>query len=436
MENDIRTILDRAAARIRGAGHRESGDAPRGWFDRHFHWRKFLDDQVFGQSTFKHRSRWDYLGYTGTTALVLIAIQALSGLFLLLYYVPDPEKAFGSVQMIRNDVPFGMLFQNLHSINAKLIILVLFIHMFRIMVISAHRGPREPQWYSGAILLFLMLLAGFSGYLLPWSQQSYWAMVIGTEAARSAPVVGNILVSVLRGGDAVTGATLHRFFALHVTLLPVFVVILIWLHVKWVWRTGVIAPPDMYASVHEDECTGCGKCEIVCSFEAIRMRDSGDLKLPLVDRERCNACRSCVNECPVKCITFKSDARGFLTEPVFPDNLLNRLKGVMIALIILFFSVFFLHGLLMAEKVPADPMLTPDSIKPDWYFLAAYHMLRQLPNELLGLLALAALSVLVLFLPAFDKSGPRDFRKRPIYLFLVLGGILSFVILTIMGLLS
>jgi ubiquinol-cytochrome c reductase cytochrome b subunit len=419
----------------KGSGRSREGEI-RGlgaWLDRHFQWRKFLDTQVLGKFTIGHRSGWDYLGYTGTIALALIIFQALSGLLLLLYYTPDPDKAFASLQMIRNDVPSGLPISNLHSINAKLILLLLFVHMFRVMIISAHRGPREPQWYSGAVLLFLMLLTGFSGYLLPWSQQSYWAVVIGTEAARALPIVGDGLVGLLRGGEAVTGATLHRFFALHVTLLPVCIIVLVWLHVKWVWRTGVIAPPDMFASVIEDDCIGCGKCERVCQFEALGMREREGRKLPRINADKCNACRACEKECPADCITFKSEKRPFLTEPIFPHNLINRAKGVVFALIALFFGVFFMYGTLMRVKTPADPLMTPDMIKPDWYFLAAYQALRELPSEGLGLLALVAVSLLVLSLPAIDASGPRELRRRPVYLFLVIGGILSFIILTIRG---
>lgn len=404
-----------------------------GWFDRHFQWRKFLDDQVLSKWTIGHRSARDYLGYTGTIALALIVVQVTSGIFLLLYYIPDPDKAFGSLQMIRNDVPFGMLYSNLHSISAKLLILTLFVHMFRIMIISAHRGPREVQWYGGVILLLLMLLTGFSGYLLPWSQQSYWACVIGTEAVRAIPLIGDALVSLLRGGENVTGATLHRFFALHVTVLPIFILVMVWIHVKRVWKTGVIAPPDMYAAVIEDDCISCGKCERECSFDAVRMIERQERKLPLINTNLCNACRACSNVCPQDCITFESGRRSFLTEPIFPDNVINRLKGVTIGLVILFFSVFFLHGLLMADKSPADPLLTPDRIKPEWYFLASYQVLRELPNELLGLVVLFGVMLVVFFLPAIDRSGTRDLGRRPVYLLMVIGGIVSFIILTIMG---
>ena len=320
-----------------------------------------------------------------------------------------------------------------HSIGAKLLILTVFIHLFRVMIVSAHRGPREPQWYGGVLLLALMLLAGFSGYLLPWSQQSYWAAVIGTEAVRAIPLIGHALFVLLRGGEDMTGVTLHRFFALHVTLLPMGLLILIWMHLKRAWKTGVIAPPDMHATVIAADCTGCGKCERACSFNAVTMIGGEERQLPRIDRDACNACRACVQVCPADCIAFASDRRAFLSEPIFPDHVIKRLQAAMVGLTILFFSVFFLHGLMMGAKIPADPMLTPERIKPDWYFLAAYQVLRGLPNKRLGLSILLAVSLLLFFLPAIDRSGPRDFRRRPVYLFLVLAGILAFVVLTVVG---
>jgi ubiquinol-cytochrome c reductase cytochrome b subunit len=421
-ESTSRPPVSEAAPKTRG-----------GWLNQHFQWRNFLDKQIPSRKTISPRSPWDYLGYTGTMALALLIIQFGSGFFLLLYYVPDPEKAFASLQMIRNDVPFGMLYSNLHSISAKLLVLILLVHMFRIMFISAHRGPRKTQWYIGVLLLAFILLACFSGYLLPWSQQSYWASVIGTEAVRAIPLIGHGLVLLIRGGESVTGATLHRFFALHVTLLPICIMVLAWLHIKRVWKRGVIAPADMSARVNEDECTSCWKCLPECRFNALTMIGSKERQLPTVNKSLCNACRACAMVCPQQCISFSSDRGDLPTESVFPDNLIHRLTGVMAVLIILFFCVFFLHGLLMREKVPADPLFTPQVIKPEWYFLAAYEVLRKIPSKEMGLIILVAVSLLVFFLPAIDRSGPRNPRRRPIYIFLVIAGIISFIILTIAG---
>ncbi len=407
-----------------------------GWFDRHFQWRRFLHDEVTSKSTIKHRSHWDYLRYSGTVALALVIIQAITGLLLLLYYTPDAEMAFGSLTMIRNDIPFGMLFSNIHSINSNLLILTLFVHMFWIMIISAHRGPREPQWYGGVILLLLMLLTGFSGYLLPWSQQSFWACVIGTESVKTIPLLGDSIASLLRGGDSVNGVTLHRFFAFHVTFLPACISIMLWIHLKRVWKTGVIAPPDARTRIDTDCCTGCRKCERVCSFDAVKMTaiDNDEGRIARIDMDVCNACRACIEVCPNQCISLETDYDDHLTEPIFPDNIINRLKAVSATIGLMFFSSFFLHWILMRSKVPADPMITPDKIKPEWYFLASYQVLKELPSERLGLLAILAVVLLVFFLPVIDRSGPRRLKRRPLYLFLVGSGIAAFIYLSIKGL--
>lgn len=403
------------------------------WFDRHFEWRKYFKNEIKGRRTIKPQDVWDYVGYSGTVLTFLIIVQMTTGILLLFYYKPSVEFAFASVQAIRNDVPYGMLYTNIHSINSKLILLLVFIHMFRIMLIGAYRGPREPQWYLGTALLALMLFSGFSGYLLPWSQQSYWACVIGTESARAIPLIGDGLVSMLRGGKNIGGATLSRFFAFHITILPMSIVALTWLHIKSVWKVGVIAPPDMRASPNEIDCIGCGTCRKVCQFDAVRMIERGDKKLPAINPDKCNACRVCVDKCPSHCITFKSAKRRFLSEPIFPHNTLHRALATVAVIFALFIAVYYLQGIFLRAKEPADPLVTPAHIKPDWYFLASYQLLRQLPNELFGLIAVFGIYFLIVILPNLDRSGPRELERRPVYRFIVIGGIVTFVLLTIIG---
>lgn len=386
-----------------------------------------------GFKTFAPRAPWDYLGYTGTVAAVLLALQFTSGIFLLFHYTPEPDQAFASLQTIRNDVPFGLFYSNLHAICAKLLILAVFVHLARIMIVSAHRGPRARQWYVGVALLLGCLLSGFSGYLLPWSQQSYWAAVIGTEAVRVVPILGDAIFHLLRGGDNMTASTLHRFFGLHVAVLPISILVLIVIHVRKVLQTGVIAPPDTYAAVLEEDCTGCGKCVRVCEFNAMKMVKKDERALAQVDKNLCNACRACLQACPAAGIAFASDCRDELIEPIFPNNIIHRLLAVVASLIALFTGVFFLSALILGEKVPANPMLTPDRIKPDWYFLAAYQVLRKLPSKNLGLAVLLALWLLLFFLPRLDRTGPRAPSRRPVYLFLVGAAILGFIVLTVWG---
>ncbi len=432
MENPTRPArqIPPQTGNLKGSADEEG----RGWFERHFNCRKSLGEQVLCRRTIGITSPWDYLGYTGTVALFLVGLQLISGLLLLFFYVPHPDLAFASLQAMREHVPFGMLITGIHSINAKMLVLVLFIHMLRAVVFSAHRGPREPHWYSGAALLFFMMLAGLSGYVLPWSQQSYWAGVITTEAARAAPLVGDALVSLLRGGENVGGPLLHRAFALHVFLLPVAVVLLAWFHLRMVWRTGVSAPPDVHAKVREEDCIGCGECEQACVFGAMEMAEKEGVMLPRVDEGACNACRACEKACLEDCITFESRQRPFFFEPLVPHSLVHRLQAVTAALMVLFFCVFFMQGTIMRDKAPADPLDTPEVIRPEWYFMAAYQVLEEMPSESAGLLAVLAAALLVLFLPVVDKKrSPREPRRRPVYILLVAVAVILFVMLAVRG---
>ena len=378
----------------------------------------------------------DYLAYSGIVSAVLLVVQIITGLLLLFYYSPHPMKAFESVVFIQNEAPNGFLFVTLHAINAKLIVLMLFIHMFRIMYVSAHRGPRSHQWYTGSALLTLMLITGFSGYLLPWSQQSFWACVIGTEAMRTIPLIGDGVAWLLKGGKEVSGTTLAIFYGFHVILLPISIVILIWFHLKRVWETGVSAPPDMIARIEKESCIGCGLCERICPFEAIAMDTPYGKKKACVDQNQCNGCRACLGKCPTASIGLFSGETPMKREPLFPHGVLNRAVASLVTLIILFAAVFFFHGLLMETRTPADPLVTPDRIKPDWYFMGPYQLLKVMPSEFMGLLTLAAVFLLMVFLPKLDRSGPRSPEKRPVYIFLVKTAILSFIFFTLWGFIS
>ncbi len=389
--------------------------------------------QMVENSTVAPRTYWDYLGYSGTVIVALLIIQFITGVLLFIYYYPHSANAFASHVAIKNDVPYGMLFSNIHTIGAKLILLLVFIHMFRMMLLSAHRGPRALQWYTGMALMTFMLITGFSGYLLPWSQQSYWACVIGTEAIRVIPFIGDFIVSLLRGGQDVTTDTLSRFYIFHIFILPITILVFLWYHIKFVWRTGVIASSDMHAVNNLAKCTGCGLCEKICPFDAIRIVERSQKKMPAFNEFKCNACRSCLKECPVQCIDLISQMGRQKYEPIFPHNFMRRTITTLITLTVFFFSVFFFHGLIIAEKTPADTLITPDRIKPDWYFLGPYQVLKVLPNEQIGILVLFFVYMVILFLPEFDRSGQRNPVKRPVYTFLIASCILLSIIFTLWG---
>src|SRR5689334_14154123 len=192
-----------------------------------------------------HRhSIWYYFG--GMT-LFLFVVQVVTGILLLLYYRPSAEGAFESVQFIITEVKFGWLIRSIHSWSANLMIATLFIHMFSVFFLRAYHKPREITWVSGAVLLFIVICFGFSGYLLPWNELAFFATKVGTEIAGVVPVIGRPILRFLRGGDDVTGATLTRFFGFHVAILPAATTVLLGLHLLLVQMHGMSVPPGVEA---------------------------------------------------------------------------------------------------------------------------------------------------------------------------------------------
>src|SRR3954471_10668622 len=182
---------------------------------------------------------WYYLG--GMT-LFLFAVQVFTGILLLLYYRPSSAEAYESVQFIVTQVEFGWLIRNIHSWSANLVVALAFAHFFSVFFLKSYRKPRELTWLTGIVLLFLMLGFGFSGYLLPWNELSFFATKVGTGIAGAVPLIGPFTLRVLRGGDDVTGATLSRFYGLHVAILPAMTTALVAAHLLLVQRQGMSVP--------------------------------------------------------------------------------------------------------------------------------------------------------------------------------------------------
>ena len=182
--------------------------------------------------------------YFGGMTLFLFSVQVVTGILLLLYYRPTAESAFESVQFIMAAVRFGWLVRSIHSWSANLMVLTLFVHMTSVYLTRAYRAPREMTWITGVGLLVLVLGFGFSGYLLPWNKLSFFATQVGTQIVGNVPVVGLFFLKFLRGGENVTGATLTRFYAFHVAILPALTTALLGAHVLLVQLQGMSTPPD------------------------------------------------------------------------------------------------------------------------------------------------------------------------------------------------
>jgi quinol-cytochrome oxidoreductase complex cytochrome b subunit len=179
----------------------------------------------------------------GSASLFLAVMQGATGIFLTVYYVPTPEDAYKSIEYIMNDVAFGWLVRGIHHWGASLMVVIVFLHLLRVFIYGAYKYPREVTWMTGVVLLLVTLGSGFTGYLLPWNQQSYWATVVGTSIVGTVPVVGEFLLRVLRAGDDLTFLTLSRFFGAHIWILPATLYSVIGVHLYLVIRNGISYVP-------------------------------------------------------------------------------------------------------------------------------------------------------------------------------------------------
>jgi quinol-cytochrome oxidoreductase complex cytochrome b subunit len=321
---------------------------------------------------------WYYLG--GMT-LFLFMVQVASGILLLLYYRPSATEAYESVQFIVTQVEFGWLIRNIHSWSANLLIASAFAHLFSVFFLKAYRKPRELTWVGGVLLLFVMMGFGFSGYLLPWNELSFFATKVGTGIAGTVPFVGRALLRFLRGGDDVTGATLSRFYALHVAILPALSMVLVTLHLLFVQRQGMSVPTKT----------------------ARRLAPGERIK----------------------------------QMPFFPDYILRDVLVWYIALALLAALAAFYPWELGRKADPFAPV--PAGIRPEWYFLAMFHTLKLLPShvlgiegERLGVLGFSLAAVVLLMVPFLDRRASRE-EPSPMFTAIGLLALAYLIVFTIIG---
>jgi len=188
------------------------------------------------------KSRSAFLYCFGGISFFILLLQALTGIFLMLYYVPSPDHAYASVSYIKNEVAFGGFVQNLHRVGASGAVLMVFLHMTRVFFTKSYKNPRELNWIVGVILLFITAAFGFTGYLLPWDQKAYWATTVGINMLELIPLAGAFLADALRGGSEMGTLTLVRFFVIHVMFLPALLGIFLAAHFFMVRRQGISRP--------------------------------------------------------------------------------------------------------------------------------------------------------------------------------------------------
>ncbi|MDR1489046.1 MAG: cytochrome b N-terminal domain-containing protein [Desulfovibrio sp.] len=178
----------------------------------------------------------------GGIAFFILLLQALTGVFLMLYYVPSPEDAYASVNYIQNETAFGGFVRGLHRVGTTAAVVMVSLHMLRVVLTGSYKNPRELNWIVGIFLLLLVAGFCFTGYLLPWDQKAYWATTVGVNMVATIPLVGEFLADALRGGSEVGALTLVRFFVIHVIFLPAFLVIFLAAHFFMVRRQGISEP--------------------------------------------------------------------------------------------------------------------------------------------------------------------------------------------------
>ncbi|KPK03661.1 MAG: cytochrome bc complex cytochrome b subunit [Gemmatimonas sp. SG8_28] len=318
---------------------------------------------------------WYYLG--GMT-LFLFVVQVCTGMLLLIYYRPSADEAYESVQFLMAEVQFGWLVRSIHAWSANLMIFTLFIHLFSVLFMRAYRPPRELTWVTGMGLLGVALAFGFTGYLLPWNELAYFATRVGTEIVGVFPVVGGFLLRVARGGEDVTGATLTRFYAVHVAFLPLLTTAILGLHLYLVQKLGMSVPPRV-----EREGGPAGRMKFV------------------------------------------------------PDFLMRDLVGWLIALALLAALAAFIPAELGTKADPFAP--APAGIKPEWYFMFMFQTLKYLPahimgieGDVVGILGFGLAGLVVLLLPFLDRRTARG-EKSPLVTWLAIAAIVFIIVLTYLG---
>ncbi|HTS76635.1 MAG TPA: cytochrome bc complex cytochrome b subunit [Bryobacteraceae bacterium] len=322
--------------------------------------------------------KYSFWYYWGGISLFLFLMQILTGILLLVYFRPGKE-AFESVRQITYDVDFGWLIRSAHSWSANLMVLAVFVHMFSVLFMKAYRKPREFGWWSGLALLGFTLLFGFSGYLLPMDELSYFATKVGLQMSGMIPGVGKLITDIVRGGPDVGETTVQRFFALHVVILPFLFLPILLFHLFLVQKHGNAVPPQ----------------------EAAR---------PASERK---------------------------TVPFFPNFFTMDLAMWLIALNVLtILATLFPWDL----GPPADPLSpTPVGIHPEWYFMAQFQMLKLLGKVIPGLtgevVGMALVALILIFwaaIPLFDPEKASGRRARSTA-WIGCGLLASMLVLTIWG---
>ncbi len=349
------------------------------------------------------------LGFIST---VLFFTLALTGVYLMFFYTPAVGSAYGDMQTIRTGVGFGQLVRNVHRWSAHLMVLVVFLHLVRVFYAGAYKKPREFNWVIGVVLMLLTLGLSFTGYLLPWDQLSYWAVTVGTNLVHQVPVIGGSLQSLLLGGDQIGQSTLIRFYALHVAVLPIGVVLLLSIHI-WRVRKDGFAVQRSSVGAFAEEATVPPAAAVPASAPA-SLYGGRTRVLGVVDRESVTAA-----ERPVDDTVF-----------TWPHLIVRH---VVVALGV--FSLILALGVIFVAPLQelANPNLTPEPAKAPWYFAGLQELLSHFDPLVAGILVPTAAVIAIVLLPYIDRNPATEARHRKVAISVFTSLLVIAVVLTIIG---
>ena len=341
------------------------------WIDHRLPVFTFLHHEMHEYPTPKNLNYWWNFG---SLAGITLVIMIVTGIILSMHYTAHVDHAFQSVERIMRDVNYGWLIRYIHANGASFFFIVVYIHIFRGFYYGSYKAPRELLWILGVVILLLMMATAFMGYVLPWGQMSFWGATVITNLFSAIPLVGESIVTLLWGGFSVDNPTLNRFFSLHY-LLPFVIVGVVVLHIVALHRFGSNNPLGIDVRGEQD------------------------------------------------------------TVSFHPYYTVKDMFGLSAFLTIMAAIVFFLPNSMghPDNYIPANPMVTPAHIVPEWYFLPFYAILRAVPDKLLGVLAMFAAIGVLFILPWLDRSPVRSATFRPIYKIMFWVFLVDCVALTYLG---
>jgi len=331
------------------------------WVDARF---PATETYEYHMSKYYAPKNFNFWYFFGVLSMVVLVNQLLTGFWLTMLYSPTADGAFDSIEYIMRDVEYGWLLRYLHSTGASAFFVVVYLHMFRGLLYGSYQKPRELVWLIGMGIYLCLMAEGFFGYLLPWGNMSYWGAQVILNLVGAIPVVGDALVTWVRGDFLISGATLNRFFAIHVAVIPLVLVGLVFVHLVALHHVGSNNP------------------------------DGVDIK-------------------KVK----GADGVPLDGIPFHPYYTVHDLVGIVVFLAIFSLVVFFFPdgGGYFLEKPnfePSNPLKTPPHIAPVWYYTPFYAILRAVPSKLGGVIAMGGAIAILFVLPWLDKSPVKSIRYK------------------------